>query len=102
MAKTKTNTAKKNGNGAKRAKVLTRSDRIAATWNDPAIRAARSERTAVRVKGVEYRSVADAFRDLDLPMGRCIRFRMALKASPTGRATFENEDGAKFQFSVVA
>lgn len=97
MAKAKTTPAKKspkksNGHGAA----------VAATWKDSAVRAARAVRTPVRVKGEQYRSVGEAFEALGLPNGSVVRFRMALKASPTSRATFEAADGSKFQFTALA
>lgn len=72
------------------AKSPTASASIAASWDDPEVRAARAERTAVAVKGPkvagEYKSVAAAFRALGLPMGKHIRFRMDLKAA--GKLSF--------------
>lgn len=77
-----------------------RSAAIAASWGDKSIRKARCERTSVKAKGEVYRSVAEAFRALKLPMGSHIRFRMALKAS--GREVFETEKGEKITFTVVS
>lgn len=57
------------------------STKIAASWNDSTVRAARSTRTSVSVGGNTYRSVADAFRKLGLPMGKHVAFRVALKAT---------------------
>lgn len=47
-------------------------------------------RSAVIVDGVEYRSVKQAFEKLKLPLGRHIKFRMALKAA--GKLDFEHND----------
>jgi hypothetical protein len=73
-----------------------RSDAIAESWNDPKIAAKRAERTRVKVEGVEYQSVADAFRKLKLPMSGHIKFRMALKATESGRLSHEGK-----MFTVV-
>jgi len=67
-----------------------RSVAIANSWNDPEVRAERSERNKVLVDGVEYRSVAEAFRQLRLPMGAHIRVRMDLKAA--GKLTYANHN----------
>lgn len=48
-------------------------------WKDPEIRESRSERSAVSVDGVEYKSVRAAFEELELPMSQHIRFRGRLK-----------------------
>lgn len=53
----------------------------AESWADPAVRAARATRHAVRVDGVLYRSVAHAFEQLGLPMSKHIAFRGQLKAA---------------------
>ena len=50
----------------------------------------------MRVGGVEYRSVKDAFEKLKLPLEKHIRFRAELKAN--GKATF---DGHKFMLVVA-
>jgi hypothetical protein len=57
-----------------------RSASIKASWEDPAVAAKRAERDHVEVDGVQYRSVAAAFKALGLPMGKHITFRIALKA----------------------
>jgi hypothetical protein len=44
--------------------------------------------THVTVSGKEFRSVKQAFEKLKLPLGRHIRFRMALKAA--GEMVFEH------------
>jgi len=59
---------------------------IAASWNDPEVKAARVARHSVTVNGVEYRSVREAFRALGLPDSKHIKFRMDLKA--TGKQAF--------------
>ena len=46
------------------------------------------------VDGQEYRSVADAFQQLKLPLNKHIKFRMELKAA--GHAKFEHHS-----FSIV-
>lgn len=84
------------------AKPADRSAAIAASWQDKKVRAARISRTAVKVGGTEYRSVGEAFRELGLPLGQCIRFRMELKASESGRLTFTDEKGKKFNFIALA
>ena len=58
----------------------------AESWADPAVRAARVARHAVRFTGQrqgarEFRSVAHAFEQLGLPMSRHIAFRVQLKAA---------------------
>jgi hypothetical protein len=83
------------------AKSTSRANAIAATWNDPQIAAARAQRTCVRVYDGfddiigEYKSTAEAFRRLGLPLSKHIPFRMALKAA--GSKTF-----AAYTFKVVA
>ena len=71
------------------------SDGVRASWADPAVRAARSERTRVKVGGETFRSVAAAFTALGFDMRKHIAFRIALKAA--GRATFDGKI-----FTVVA
>lgn len=70
----------------------TRSTAIAASWNDPTVAAARAERSHVLVKGVEYRSVLQAFQQLGLPVQKHIAFRGQLKAA--GKLAF---NGIVFQ-----
>ena len=83
------------------AKSTSRANAIAATWNEISIAKARSQRTSVRVYDgfdqivAEYKSTAEAFRRLGLPMNKHIAFRMALKAA--GSKTF-----AAYTFKVVA
>lgn len=81
-------------------KSLSRSLAIARTWAEPTIKAARAERTGVRVEGnglndCNFGSVAKAFRALGLNMGQHIGFRMALKAA--GQKNF-----GPYQFTVQA
>lgn len=52
---------------------------IAASWNDAEVAAKRSQRSAVEVDGNTYRSVRQAFAQLNLPMKEHITFRMLLK-----------------------
>ena len=77
-----------------------RSKAVQATWSNKATAAARAVHNKVKVGGEVYRSVRAAFAALSLPDSRHIPFRMALKASETGRATFEHE-GVKHQFALV-
>jgi hypothetical protein len=67
-------------------KDVDRSAAISASWADPDVRAARTARAKVRVGGVVYRSVREAFQALGLPDSKHIRFRMDLKA--TGKESF--------------
>lgn len=85
-------TASKKSAAAKKttkAKPADRSKAIAASWTDKKVAKARSTKNGVRVAGVDYRSCADAFAQLGLPMGSMVGFRMKLKAS--GKETFEVE-----------
>ena len=54
---------------------------IRESWNDTEVAAARKQRSAVLVDGVQYRSVGQAFEELGLPMSKCIKFRGELKAA---------------------
>jgi len=63
------------------AKSVTRSTSISESWNNAEIAAKRARRDNVEVNGVQYRSVAQAFQKLNLPMEKHIQFRMELKAS---------------------
>lgn len=96
----RTANAKTSARAEKRA-AADRSAAIAATWTDKNIRARRTERTAVKVGGETYASVGKAFEALGLPTTQMVRFRVLLKASASGRATFEAENGAKHKFTVV-
>ena len=62
---------------------------IAASWADPEVAAKRAQRSHVKVAGVEYKSVREAFKALGLPDSKHIKFRMELKATESGRKTFE-------------
>lgn len=75
-----------------------RGEAIAASWKKESVRAARSVRSRVVVDGTEYRSVAAAFQELDLPMKLHVKFRADLKAA--GNLPFEI-DGKTYEFSVV-
>lgn len=83
------------------AKSTSRANAIAATWNDPQIAAARAQRTCVRVYDGfddiigEYKSTAEAFRRLGLPLSKHIPFRMALKAAGS-------KEFAAYTFKVAA
>jgi len=85
--------AKKTGDSA-----ADRSAAIAASWQDPKVRAARAERRPVKVGGEVYKSVPAAFVALGLPLSNVVRFRMGLKASDSGRAVFETDKGVKHTF----
>jgi len=67
------------GNGA--GESGKRSAGIALSWQDPAVRAARSERSSVTVDGVPYKSCPAAFRALGIDLKGCIQFRGILKAN---------------------
>lgn len=55
------------------------SDAQRVAWQDPDVREARCERSAVSVDGEDYKSVRAAFLSLNLPMGKHIKFRGELK-----------------------
>ena len=63
-----------------------RSHAIADSWNDSYTHELRCQRSAVEVDGVKYSSVAKAFKALDLPMKKHIKFRMMLKDRKTAQA----------------
>ncbi len=65
----------------------------------PSKKKGKMARTAVAVAGEEYASTGKAFTALKLPLGRLIKFRMALKAA--GKLDFEHND-KKITFKVVA
>lgn len=75
-----------------------RSQSTAESWKDKKVAASRKERTAVRVGGETYRSVAAAFTELKLPMKSVIPFRLALKKDE--RKNFEHE-GKTYVFTTV-
>jgi len=56
-----------------------RSAGVARSWQDPEVRAKRAQRTNIRVDGVDYRSVKQAFDALGLPLKEHIPFRQLLK-----------------------
>ena len=66
-----------------------RSAAVSKSWEDAEVRSKRAERSSVQVSGgdlkkpLEFKSVAKAFLDLRLPMGKHIQFRGALKAAKT-------------------
>lgn len=74
------------------------SKKVRKTWADPGVRAARIVKSKVEVNGVVYRSVREAFRELDLPDSKHIAFRMKLRAEGSltydGRLTFKILKGA--------
>lgn len=75
-----------------------RSEAIAKTWEDPAVKAKRSKRDNVKCNGAVFRSVLDAFRKLRLPVHKHIKFRMVLKE--LGTATFEH-DNKQYEFELT-
>lgn len=70
---------------------------IKASWSDKDVRAARSLKERIKCDGKDYRSVADAFRQLRLPMAKHVKFRMELKESRKA-----NFDGHKFLISEAS
>lgn len=66
-----------------------------ASWSKPEVAAARATRDKVMVDGVEYKSVAAAFRALNLPMSKHIAVRLDVKRN--GKAEFE---GRKFRIAA--
>ena len=79
---------------------------VAASWADPAVKAARTTRNGVTVtldaedgtEVFEYKSTRAAFEAHDLPDGKHIRFRMKLKAS---KAEMFEHEGKKYFFKIV-
>lgn len=89
--------SKKSAPAAKAVKIpADRSAAVSATWQDPAVAAARSMRNAVIVEGVRYSSVGKAFTALNLPMNKHVNFRIKLKASETGKLEI---DGRTFELA---
>lgn len=80
------------------AKNEKRSSAISETWNNKEIAQRRSTKSNVICNGVRFRSVAQAFDQLGLPMVKHIPFRGTLKQS--GEAVFEHE-GKKYSFKVA-
>lgn len=66
---------------------VARAAAISASWANPEVHKARCTHHGVKVDGVQYRSVAEAFKSLKLSMNKHIAFRKLLKAS--GKETFE-------------
>lgn len=83
----------------KAAKAPNRSAAIAASWRDPRVAKLRSARLHVRVNGAWFRSVPQAFRELQLPMSKCIAFRGKLREA--GQLTFIH-NGLDFVFELAA
>ncbi len=75
---------------------------VAASWNDPAVAAARLTRDGVQVTIGDdvqtFKSTRDAFRALRLMDSKHIRFRGILKAA--GRATY-TENGKEYEFAII-
>lgn len=73
---------------------------ISRSWADPDVAASRSAKHRVKVGGVEFRSVLQAFKELGLPVKMHIAFRKQLKTE--GKLQFVNpEDGKKCTFALV-
>lgn len=86
------------GNLDERAK---RSVAAASSWNDAAVRTARSSRIKVLAAGQEYDSVGRAFKDLQLtPYSAHIAFRARLRDQ--GKAAFTSRDGRVVEFKLQA
>lgn len=64
-----------------------RSKAIAATWNDPKVKKARSKKDRVTSDGKEYRSLSTAFKELRVPMDGFLGLRKQFKAD--GKLTHE-------------
>lgn len=75
---------------------------VAASWNDPAVAAARLTRDGVQVTVGDdvqtFKSTRDAFRALRLMDSKHIRFRGILKAA--GTATY-TENGKDYLFAII-
>jgi hypothetical protein len=75
---------------------------VAASWSNPEVKAARTTKHGVTVKAggktTDHKSVAAAFRALNLPMAKHIQFRGKLKAS--GKEIFEH-NGVMHAFRLV-
>lgn len=54
----------------------------------------------VKVGGVEYKSVREAFEANGFPANEVVRFRSRLKLAPTRRAVFVHE-GDRFTFTLA-
>lgn len=76
-----------------------RSAKAHESWQDPDVAARRSQKDHVTVAGVgEFRSVKQAFEELDLPMSQHGRFRLELKEKE--KATFKDAIGHTFRFRI--
>lgn len=65
------------------------------TWDDPEVRAKRTARHGIEVDGVYYKSVAEAYRVLELPMSKHIAHRIDLKKMAEGEV--DNEYGMEWK-----
>ncbi|SAK95236.1 hypothetical protein AWB78_05317 [Caballeronia calidae] len=76
---------------------------VSASWNDAAVRIARTTKNGVRVtfdgSTKEYRSVKEAFTALRLPIQKHIKFRGVLKKSL--REAFAAPDGKVYMFEIA-
>lgn len=94
-------------------KIAAMSSAAKATWSDPVVAAKRAQRTRVWVivddKSVsetkkdcgQFKSVADAFKVLSLPIEKHAAFRLKLKNVENGVLNF-NHEGAVYEFSIAA
>lgn len=81
------------------AKSVNRSKSISESWNKPEVAAKRARRDNVKVSGAGvFRSVLEAFKSLNLPQSKHIKFRMALKQ--VGSGVFEY-GGKTYEFTIV-
>jgi rRNA maturation protein Nop10 len=81
------------------AKSTLRSEAIKKSWVEKTTAEGRARRDKVAVEGVgTFRSVCEAFKKLNLPMNRHIKFRMAVKRD--GNGVFETGD-KKYHFKLV-
>lgn len=81
------------------AKSVNRSKSISESWNKPEVAAKRARRDNVKVSGSGvFRSVLEAFKSLNLPQSKHIKFRMALKQ--VGSGVFEY-GGKTYEFTIV-
>lgn len=91
--------AEKAVNKAQTSSSVKRSEGVTSSWKKPEVAAHRSERHHVEVGGIVFKSVAEAFGNLGLPMSKHIKFRGELKRA--GSLTFEH-DGKHYTFKVVS
>lgn len=75
-----------------------RSIAIGESWANPITARDRGVRDKVTVNGVQYNSVADAFRKLDLPMSNHIKFRMSVKTARHGDFVHK---GTTYHFEMI-